>query len=169
MVAPSVVVVDPSVVVVVAPVVVVVAPDVVVVAPAVVVVAPDVVVVAPPVVVVVEVGRVSVPKRMIPTARSPLMSPIASTQVAPAACWAGVGGHGYSAASVAALPLVVQPVMTDVEGTVWVHVGVVPGTGGPVVPALRTWVPVRVPFVAPLLGTVTSARGVQLTGRSLPR
>jgi hypothetical protein len=49
-----------------------------------------VVVVAP----VVVVGRVSVPNRTVPMARSPAWSPMARTQVNPAACWAGVGGHG---------------------------------------------------------------------------
>ncbi len=72
-------------------VVVVVAPVVVVVAPVVVVV-PAPVVVVPPAIVVV--GRVSEPKRMVPTARSPAWSPMASTQVSPEACWAVVGGHG---------------------------------------------------------------------------
>ena len=177
----SVVVVVAAVVVVVAPVVVVVAPVVVVVAPVVVVVAPVVVVVAPVVEVVapvveveapdvvvppatVVVGSVSEPNRAMPTARSPAWSPMASTQVSPAACCAAVGGHGKFAASVAATPEVVHPLMTDVDGTVWVQVGV-PTVGGPVVPVATVLVPASTPAAEMLV----RASLVQLMGMSLPR
>ena len=111
-----------------------------------------------------EVGPVSVPKRMVPTARSPAWSPMARTQVSPAACCVGVGGHGNFAASVAPLPEVLHPVMTDVLGVVWVHVGV-PVTGGPTVPVAMVCVPVRTPVPEMFV----SAKGEQLTGMSLPR
>jgi hypothetical protein len=97
-VAPVVVVVAPVVVVVPPWVVVVVAPVVVVVAAVVVVVAPVVVVVEPPV-----VGGVSVPKRMVTEAESFAWSPYVRVQVSPAACWVGVGGQGYRAASAVGL------------------------------------------------------------------
>jgi hypothetical protein len=70
------------------------------------------------VVVLLHGGRVSLPKRRAPTARSPRTSPTASTHITPAACWAGVGGQGNAAASVASTPEVVQP------GIVVVVVGV---------------------------------------------
>ncbi len=140
--------------------------DVDVVAPVVVVAL--VVVVVPPFTVVVVVGRVSVPKRMVPTARSPAWSPMAATQVSPAACWADVGGHGYSAASVSAFPDVVHPVMVDVDGSVCVQVGV-PLVGGPTVPVFNVIVPDRSPLVAFFDEMVVMVMGEQLTGTSLPR
>ena len=172
-VAPVVVVVSPVVVVVVAPVVVVVGASVVVVAPVVVVVAPVVVVVAPvvvvaaPVVVVVALAGqlVSPVKQMIPIPLAPCSSPIASTQVTPAACCADVGGQGKLAASPAAVPVVVQPVIAEVLGTVWVHVGAPAVTGGPTVPDFTTFAPESVPV--PLMLVMAIAE--QLTGTSFPR
>jgi hypothetical protein len=112
----------------------------------------------------VVVGGGSFPKRITPMARSPAWSPMASTHVMPAACWVGVGGHGKFAASVAELPEVVQPVMTDVLGTVCVHVGT-PAAGGPTVPILTTLVPDNTPVDEMLV----RARGEQLSGMSVPR
>jgi intracellular sulfur oxidation DsrE/DsrF family protein len=67
------------------------------------------------VVVVVDAeGRVSLPNKMVPAARWPLMSPMATTHVSPAACCAAVGGHGYAAASVVSFPEVVQLGMVEV-------------------------------------------------------
>jgi hypothetical protein len=67
------------------------------------------------------------------------------------------------------LPDVLQPVITEVLGSVSVQVGATPFTGGPVVPCLTALVPDRLPLVLPLDGMVVIARGVQLTGMSLPR
>jgi len=47
------------------------------------------------------------------------------------------------AASVAAVPEVEQPVMTEVAGVVCVQVGFTPLTGGPTVPVAMVWVPDR--------------------------
>jgi hypothetical protein len=83
----------------------------------------------PPVVVVVLAGAVSVPKRMSEVPLSPASSPYIRVHTSPAACWAVVGGHGYRAASAAALlPAlsVGQVVMMTVE---------VPH-GGPTVPPM---------------------------------
>jgi hypothetical protein len=139
--------------------VVVVAPEVVeVVAP--VVDAPDVDV-APEVVVVPPV--LSPLNRIAPTARSPEMSPMAMTQVIPAACCAAVGGQGYFAASVAPLPEVVQPgtvvVVTGLPEPL-VHTGAELVAGGPVVPDLIVNEPENVPVDV----VETMATGVQLTG-----
>src|ERR1039458_5393235 len=54
--------------------------------------------------------------------------------------------------------------MTDVLGTVWVHVGV-PAEGGPTVPVFM----VLVPASTPLDEMLVRASGEQLTGMSLPR
>ena len=109
----------------------------------------DPLVVAPGVV----VPPVDAPANTIaPTARSPLMSPMASTQVSPAACCAAVGGHGYLAASVAPSPEVVQLGMVVVVAGVplpVVHIGV-PAAGGPVVPDLTVNDPVKVPVAVAL-------------------
>jgi len=69
-------------------------------------------------------GSVSDPKRAAPTTRSSEESMIPSVQTYPAACWATVGGHGYMAASVAALPDVVQLAMVT-SGNVVGHPTVV--------------------------------------------
>jgi hypothetical protein len=135
----------------------------------VVVVDPVVDVEPPPVVAVVDVGRVSVPKRTVPMARSPAWSPMASTHVSPAASCVGVGGHGYLAASVAALVVVEHPEIAEVLGTTWVQVVGWPVIGGPTVPVVMVWVPASLPLLVPLLGIVTIASGEQLTGMSFPR
>jgi len=118
---------------------VVVVVELVVVVEPVVVVDPPVVVVDPPVVVVVEEGSVSVPNRTVPMARSPRMSPTATTQVSPAVICAAEGGHWYLAASVVSLPEVVQLGMVDVVVVLPVdvstHVGVYGVAGGPVTPS----------------------------------
>jgi hypothetical protein len=77
------------------------------------------------------------------------------------------------AASVAALPEVVQLAMLEVVvGAVpplWMHVGVCPVTGGPTVPWTMAWVPVSVPLVLPEDGICAKASLEQLTGMSWPR
>jgi hypothetical protein len=90
---------------------------------------------------------------------------MASTQVTPAACWAGVGGHGNMAASVGPLPLVVQLAMVDDVGTTWLQVVGWFLMGGPTVPVAMVCVPLR----SPVAGMVTSASVEQLSGMSLPR
>ncbi len=129
-----------------------------------------VVVLAP---VVVDVGSVSLPKRTVPMARSPTVSPMASTQSSPAATCAGVGGHGYSSASVAATPEVVQPGIVDVVvGEVVLsstHVGAKPDTGGPVTPETIVCDPVKSPEVFLALEIVVRASAVQLTGMYCPK
>ncbi len=55
--------------------------------------------------------------------------------------------------------------MTDVLGTVWVHVGALAVVGGPTVPLTTFFDPASFPVDEMLV----RARGEQLTGMSLPR
>ena len=57
----------------------------------------------PAAVVVVAAGGVSEPKRMVATPLSLAWSPKVRVQTSPLACWAAVGGQGYSAASAVGL------------------------------------------------------------------
>ena len=123
------------------------------------------------VVVVVVVGNVSDPKRTVPMARSPSVSPMASTQVSPAASCAAVGGQGKLAASVSGFPDVVQPGMVTVTVVLFgakvtqpMGASEVLSTGGPTCPVFIVCVPVRVPFFFPLDPIAVRLSVEQLTG-----
>jgi hypothetical protein len=110
-------------------------------------------------VVVVAAGAVSPAKRIVPVPLSLAWSPYVSVQTSPAACWAAVGGHGYSAASAVGLP---PP--SSVAGQVS-RAGGGPH-GGPTVP----WTTLNVVDNAPVELVATSADNeiaVQLTDTGL--
>ena len=76
----------------------------------------------------------------------------------------GLGGHGNFAASVAPVPEVEQPLMTEVPGHGLGACGCA-GRGGPTVPVTTFFDPASFPVDEMFV----RARGEQLTGMSLPR
>jgi len=83
---------------------------------------------------------------MSATPLSPEASPYVKVQLSPMACWAAVGGHGYRAASAAAL----FPALS--VGQVVMTSDAVPH-GGPTVP----WITWNVDETVPVALVVTSA------------